>query len=96
MRGTYALSFIAIHACYRLGAIYSVIFAGFSASAVRDRLEDAQARVVVCTDGTLRRGRVVPLKATLDEAIKGLPTPIEHVIVARRLDADYPLRGGVI
>jgi len=82
-------AFIAIHACYRIGAIYSVIFAGFSASAVRDRLEDAQPRVVVVTDGTLRRGRVVPLKATLDQAAQGLEIP--HIVVARRIDPDYPL-----
>ena len=85
-------SFIAIHACYRIGAIYSVIFAGFSASAVRDRLEDARPKVVVCTDGTLRRGRVVPLKATLDEAARGLEIPT--TIVARRIDPAYPLREG--
>ncbi len=85
-------SFIAIHACYRIGAIYSVIFAGFSASAVRDRLEDAQPRVVVVTDATLRRGRVVPLKQTLDEATHGLSIP--HVIVARRVNPSYPLKVG--
>jgi acetyl-CoA synthetase len=85
-------SFIAIHACYRIGAIYSVIFAGFSAAAVRDRLEDARPRVVVVTDATLRRGRVVPLKRTLDEAAAGLAIP--HVIVARRVDPAHPLREG--
>ncbi|HEY1546594.1 MAG TPA: acetate--CoA ligase [Kofleriaceae bacterium] len=85
-------SFIAIHACYRIGAIYTVIFAGFSASAVRDRLEDAQPKVVIVTDATLRRGRVIPLKQTLDEAGKGLAIP--HVVVARRVNADYPLAAG--
>ncbi len=85
-------SFITIHACYRIGAIYSVIFAGFSASAVRDRLVDAEPKVVVVTDATLRRGRAVPLKATLDEATKGLSIP--DVIVARRVDPAYPLREG--
>jgi acetyl-CoA synthetase len=82
-------SFIAIHACYRIGAIYTVIFAGFSASAVRDRLEDAKPKVVVVTDATLRRGRTIPLKQTLDEAARGLAIP--HVVVARRVDASYPL-----
>lgn len=85
-------SFIAIHACYRIGAIYTVIFAGFSASAVRDRLEDARPRVVVVTDATIRRGRVIPLKQTLDEAMTGLAIP--HVIVARRVDPAHPLRAG--
>jgi acetyl-CoA synthetase len=82
-------SFIAIHACYRIGAVYTVIFAGFSASAVRDRIEDCEPKVVVVTDHTLRRGKKVPLKATLDEAIKGLTVP--HIVVARRVDRDYPL-----
>ena len=85
-------SFIAIHACYRIGAIYSVIFAGFSASAVRDRIVDAQPKVIVCTDATLRRGRVVPIKSTLDEAMHGLASP--HIIVARRVDRACPLRDG--
>lgn len=82
-------AFIAIHACYRIGAIYSVIFAGFSASAVHDRLVDAQPKVIVCTDGTLRRGRNIHLKATLDEALEGLDKPT--VIVARRIDPFLPL-----
>ena len=84
-------AFIAIQACYRIGAIYSVIFAGFSASAVRDRLQDAQPKVVVCTDATLRRGKVVPLKATLDEARTGIDS-IGAVIVARRIDAGAELQ----
>jgi acetyl-CoA synthetase len=85
-------SFIAVLASYRVGAIYSVIFAGFSASAVRDRLVDAEPKVIVVTDATLRRGRPVPLKATLDEAMRGLSIP--HVIVARRVNQDYPLKPG--
>lgn len=86
-------AFIAIQACYRIGAIYSVIFAGFSASAVRDRLEDAQPKVVVCTDATLRRGKEVPLKATLDEARAGLDC-VEAVVVARRVNPQAPLKAG--
>src|ERR1700712_3033722 len=82
-------AFIAIHACYRIGAIYSVIFAGFSASAVRDRLQDARPKVVVVTDATLRRGKPVPLKATLDQAARGLDIP--HILVARRVDPHCPL-----
>ncbi|OLV15476.1 acetate--CoA ligase [Deinococcus marmoris] len=80
-------AFIAIHACYRIGAIYSVIFAGFSAAAVRDRLEDARPRVVIVADGTLRRGKVVALKPVLDEARRGIES-IEHVIVINRLNLD--------
>ncbi|WP_261664186.1 AMP-binding protein [Deinococcus sp. Marseille-Q6407] len=91
-------AFIAIHACYRIGAIYSVIFAGFSAGAVRDRLEDAAPKVIVCTDGTLRRGRRVDLKTTLDEALAGIEfapaSSRPQVIVARRLDPEAPLPAG--
>lgn len=83
---------ITIHACYRIGAPYSVIFAGFSASAVRDRLVDANAKVIVCTDATLRRGRKVPLAATLDHALEGLPRP--PIVVARRVDREHPLKEG--
>lgn len=83
---------ITMHACYRLGAPYSVIFAGFSASAVRDRLVDARAKVIVCTDATLRRGRVVPLLATLHQALEGLARP--PIVVARRVDRAAHLEAG--
>lgn len=82
-------SIISIHACYRIGAVYSVIFAGFSASAVRDRIEDAEPKVVVVADATLRRGKVISLKTTLDQALEGLPRP--QIVVARRVDNNYPL-----
>ena len=84
-------AFVAIHACYRIGAIYSVIFAGVSASAVRDRLVDAQPKAVICTDATLRRGKTIPIKATLDEAMVGLDIPL--VIVARRVNREWSLQG---
>ncbi|WP_161883406.1 acetate--CoA ligase [Deinococcus alpinitundrae] len=80
-------AFIAIHACYRIGAIYSVIFAGFSAAAVRDRLEDARPKVVIVADGTLRRGKVVALKSVLDEARRGIDS-IKHVVIINRLNLD--------
>jgi len=86
-------AFIAIQACYRIGAVYSVIFAGFSASAVRDRLTDAQPKVVICTDATLRRGRPVPLLSTLREAMTGVDS-VGAVVVARRVDRDAPLQQG--
>lgn len=85
-------AFIAIQACYRIGVIYTVIFSGFSAVPVRDRLEDAAPKAVIVTDATLRRGNVIALKATLDEAMRGLHIPI--VIVARRVDPQFPLRAG--
>lgn len=86
-------AFVACHACYRIGAIYGVIFAGFSAQAVRERLEDARPRVVVAADASVRRGKRVPLKETLDTAMAGVPG-IEAVVVVRRMGGDIPLTPG--
>jgi len=86
-------AFAVIQACYRIGAIYSVSFAGFSAEAVRDRLEDSQPRLVVVADGSLRRGKVVPLKETLDQAVHGLPS-VEKVVVVPRLGREVPMTPG--
>jgi acetyl-CoA synthetase len=86
-------AFVACHACYRIGAIYGVIFAGFSAQAVRERLEDAQPRVVVAADASVRRGKRVPLKETLDAAMAGVPG-IEAVVLVRRMGGDIPLTPG--
>ena len=86
-------AFVACHACYRIGAIYGVIFAGFSAQAVHERLLDAQPKVVVAADASLRRGRRVPLKETLDAAMEGV-TSIEKVLVVRRLGGEVPMTAG--
>jgi acetyl-CoA synthetase len=74
---------IAMLACARIGAIHSVVFGGFSADSLRDRILDAGARVLVTADGGYRRGSVVPLKDTADRALKETPG-IEHVVVVRR------------
>jgi len=74
---------ITMLACARIGAIHSVVYAGLGTQALRARIEDAQARVVVCSDFTYRRGRAVPLKPTVDEAVRDL-TFVEHVVVHRR------------
>jgi acetyl-CoA synthetase len=74
---------IAMLACARLGAIHSVVFGGFSADSLRDRIVDAEAKVLITADGGYRRGRVVPLKDTADKALEATPT-IEHVVVVRR------------
>jgi acetyl-CoA synthetase len=74
---------IAMLACARIGAVHSVVFGGFSAESLRDRINDAQARVLVTADGGFRRGHVVPLKKTADEALLDTPS-IEHVIVVQR------------
>lgn len=85
--------FAVIHACYRIGAIYSVSFAGFSAEAVRDRLEDSRPRLVVVADGSLRRGKVVPLKETLDQALSGIDS-VEKVVVVPRLGREVSMTEG--
>ncbi|MFP4311620.1 MAG: acetate--CoA ligase [Nitriliruptoraceae bacterium] len=70
-------------ACARIGAVHSVVFGGFSANALRDRINDADCRVLVTADGGWRRGAVSPLKPAADEAVAQCPT-IEHVLVVRR------------
>ncbi len=70
-------------ACARIGAVHTVIFGGFSSIAVRDRVEDAGAEVIVTADGGWRRGHVVELKAAVDEALESLPS-VRHVLVVRR------------
>jgi acetyl-CoA synthetase len=74
---------IAMLACARIGAVHSVVFGGFSAESLRDRINDAQARVVITADGGFRRGSIVALKNITDEAIALTPS-IEHVVVVRR------------
>ncbi|MCP4202759.1 MAG: acetate--CoA ligase [bacterium] len=80
-------------ACARIGAIHSIVFAGFSASALRDRVVDAEARWVVTANEGLRGGRTIPLKKTVDEAVEGLDF-VETVLVARRTDTDVPMHEG--
>ncbi len=75
---------IAMLACAKIGAPHSVVFGGFSAEALRDRINDAQAKVLVTADGAWRRGNVVPLKTNADEALTGTPS-IEKVVVVDRI-----------
>jgi acetyl-CoA synthetase len=77
---------IALLACARIGAPHSVVFGGFSAESLRDRIEDAGAKVVVTADGGHRRGSVFPLKPAVDEALAGVDC-VEHVVVVRRTGA---------
>jgi acetyl-CoA synthetase len=74
---------VAMLACARIGAAHSVVFGGFSAQSLTDRINDAEAKVLITADGGYRRGEVFPLKAAADEAIASTPT-IEHVVVVRR------------
>ncbi len=78
---------IAMLACARLGVLHSVVFAGFSAAALKARIEDAKAKLVITTDGQFRRGKAVSLKESVDEAVDGQKS-VEHVLVVRRTGID--------
>ena len=75
---------IAMLACARIGAIHSVVFGGFSAESLRDRINDSKCKVLVTADGGWRRGQIVPLKQMADEALNDTPS-IQHVIIVQRL-----------
>ena len=83
---------IAMQACARIGAVHSVVFGGFSASSLRDRIEDAGARVVITADGGHRGGSVVELKSAVDKALEGACPTIEKVIVLQRSGADVAMQ----
>jgi acetyl-CoA synthetase len=80
-------------ACARIGAVHSVVFGGFSAESLRDRIVDAKCKVVVTANEGLRGGKKVPLKRTVDRAIEGMSL-VETVLVARRTDSDVPMHPG--
>ncbi len=77
-------------ACARIGAIHSVVFAGFSADSLKDRVLDAGCKVVVTANEGLRGGRAIPLKATVDRAVEGIPM-VERVLVVRRTETPVPM-----
>jgi acetyl-CoA synthetase len=80
-------------ACARIGAVHSVVFAGFSAESLRGRILDAGAKIVMTANEGLRGSKRIPLKHTVDQAIEGLGI-VEKVLVARRTDKDVPMRQG--
>ncbi|OIN98617.1 acetate--CoA ligase [Candidatus Desantisbacteria bacterium CG1_02_38_46] len=80
---------IAMLACARVGAVHTVVFGGFSAESLRDRINDAQAKVLIAADGGYRRGGIIPLKHDADYAIKETPS-IKHVVIVER--GRFPLR----
>ena len=84
---------VAMLACARIGAPHSVVFGGFSATALRDRINDAQAKVVITADGGYRRGQEVPLKRNADDAIRECPS-VEHVVTVRRTGSPHPFTEG--
>ncbi|MDI6814767.1 MAG: acetate--CoA ligase [Dehalococcoidales bacterium] len=79
-------------ACARIGAVHTVIFSGFSAPAIADRVNDTQAKVFVTADGGYRRGKIIPLKEITDEAVRLCPS-VEKVIVVKRTGEAVPWNG---
>ncbi len=84
---------VAMLACARLGVLHSVVFAGYSASALRARISDAGAKLVITTDGQYRRGAAVSMKEAVDEAISGQDS-VQHTLVVRRTGIDTPWTEG--
>jgi acetyl-CoA synthetase len=84
---------ITLLACSRIGAVHIVVFSGFSAEALADRINDAGAKVVVTADGAYRRGKTVTLKDTTDRALQITPN-VQHVIVVRRTKQEVPMKEG--
>jgi acetyl-CoA synthetase len=75
---------IALLACARIGAPHSVVFGGFSSESLRDRINDAQSKLIITADGSYRRGQIVPLKRNVDAAVKECPC-VENVVLLKRL-----------
>ncbi len=82
---------VAMLACTRIGAPHTIIFGGFSADSIRDRLNDAKAKLVVTADGGWRRGSIVPLKEMVDQAVGDVPT-VENVVVVRRTEQQIVMK----
>lgn len=80
----------AMLACAKIGAVHSVVFAGFSADALHSRIEDSQSKLVITADGSFVNGKVIELKRTVDDAVKRCPS-VENIIVIRRVGQDVPI-----
>ena len=85
---------IAMQACARIGAIHSVVFGGFSAQSMKDRIEDAGAKLVITADGGTRGGKIIELKAAADQALAQGCASIESVIVLKRSGQDIAMQSG--
>lgn len=88
-----AESFIAILACFRIGAVYSTIFSGFSEQSLKDRLSDYEPKVIITADAYLRRGKVIPLKEKVDHVVDDISS-VSAVIVVDRLGTNPSMEAG--
>ncbi|MEW9672126.1 acetate--CoA ligase [Ammoniphilus sp. 3BR4] len=88
-----AEAFIAILACFRIGAVYNTIFSGFSEKSLKDRLVNFEPKVIVTADASLRRGKVIPLKEKVDSVVSDMPY-VAAVIVVNRLDSELDMKPG--
>jgi acetyl-CoA synthetase len=84
---------VAMLACARIGAVHTVVFGGFSSEAIKDRINDCQAKAVITADGGWRRGKIVELKANVDRALEATPS-VEHVIVLERTKNPVSMQTG--
>ncbi|MEJ2281614.1 MAG: acetate--CoA ligase [Candidatus Bathyarchaeota archaeon] len=84
---------IAMLACARIGAIHTVVFSGFSAQALADRISHTEANVVITSDGGYRRGKIIELKKIVDEAVESTPS-VKHVLVVKRTGHDIDMKEG--
>ncbi|WP_409495238.1 acetate--CoA ligase [Amycolatopsis sp. cmx-11-12] len=84
---------VAMLACARIGVLHSVVFGGFSPTALRSRVDDQAAKIVITTDGQYRRGKAAPMKVNVDEALEGAES-VEKVIVVRRTGDEVPINEG--
>jgi acetyl-CoA synthetase len=80
-------------ACAKMGAVHSVIFAGFSASAVASRVNDCEAKMIITSDGSYRGNKAIDLKGIIDEAVEKCPT-VEKVLVVKRTNTDIKIKEG--
>ena len=87
-------TYVVLLACLRVGVIYNTVFAGFSPEALRDRIVNSNAKVVVCSNASYRRGRVLKLKETVDEALKGVECVNQVVVYKRMPEVETPMQEG--
>ena len=84
---------VAMLACARLGVVHTVIFGGFSSEAIKDRVNDCQAKLIITADGGWRRGRIIELKASVDRALPNTPS-VQHVVVLKRCGNEIAMTAG--